>query len=163
LWNDSKRYQETREEVRNALRKSNEMPHIIPFYRQRYFAIAASIIILIGISVILIFIIQKPFSDSGKDNLTHGKDTTLKLHMDKPDAKARQEIYSDDILLQWPNRYDTTTHLVILDAQNGKTVFRTEIKPLQQKFLIPKNILKQGKYDWYIGDKQQKRTLIIDH
>ena len=163
LWNDSKRYQQTREEVRNALSKSKEMPHIVPFYKQRYFAVAASIIILIGISVLLILIVHKPFSDSGNDNLTHGNDTTLKLYMDKPDAKARQQIYRDEILLQWTRVYDTITHLVILNATENEIVYRATIKPSQQSFRLPKNTLKPGKYHWYIGDKKQKNTLIIDH
>lgn len=163
LWNDAKHFQQTREEVRNAIHASKGMPHTIPFYRQRNFAIAASIFILIGVSAILFFIIQKPFSDSRNDDLTHGHDTTLKLHMEKPDAKASQQIFSDEILLQWTERFDIITHLVILDARNGKILFRAEIKPGQQNFELPKNILKSGEYDWYVGDKKIKRKLKIDN
>ncbi|MEI7897709.1 MAG: hypothetical protein WCJ26_11790 [bacterium] len=163
LWNDAKRYQETHEEVRKAIHESNGMPRLIPFYRQRYFAVAASIVILVGISAILFFFIEKPFSSSGKENLSHGTDTALKLHMEKPEAKASHQIYQDETLLQWTERYDTITHLVILDAPNGKIVFTTEIEPAKQSFQLPKNILKPGKYNWYIGDKKHTRQLIISN
>ncbi len=161
LWNDAKQYQETREEVRNALHAFKVMPRTIPFYRHRNFAIAASIVILVGISAILFFVIEKPFSDSRSDDLTHGNDTTLRLQIDKPVSKASQQIYQDNTLLQWTNIYDTITHLVLVDATDGKIVFRTEIKPAQQNFQIPKNTLKSGKYDWYVGDKKQTKRLII--
>lgn len=162
LWNDAKRYQKIQDEVRQAINQADETTRIIPFYRQRYFAIAATIIILIGVSLILVFIIQNPFSNSGKNDLTHGNDTTLKLHMDKPVPKARQEIYRDEIFLKWDNHYDSITHLVILDTKDGKIVFRTEIKPAQQSFLLPKNKLNQGSYNWYVGDNKFTKGLIIE-
>ena len=163
LWNDSKRYQQTRDEVTKALVESKGMPLGIPFYRKRYFAIAASIVILIGISAILIFIVQKPFSGSGNDNLSHGSDTTLKLHMDKPDAKATQQIFRDEVLLQWSNKSDTITHLVVINALDGKIAFRAQIKPAQQSFQLHKNTLKPGQYDWYVGNKLLKKKLIIEN
>jgi hypothetical protein len=163
LWNDAKRYQQTREEVRKSIHASKGMPRTIPFYRQRNFAIAASLLMLIGVSAILFFIIQRPFSDFRNGDLTHGNDTNLKLHMDKPDAKATQQIFSDEILLQWTERFDTLTHLVVLDARDGKILFRAEIKPGQQRFGLPKKTLKPGIYEWYIADKQFKRKLIIDN
>ena len=163
LWSDAKRYQEIHDEVREALLHSPEMPHIIPFYRKKYFAIAASIIILIGISAILILFIHKPSSNSGKDELTLGKDTILKLQMDKPVAKARQEIYNDEFLLQWNNKYDTISHLVVIGSRDNKIVFRTEIKPAQLSYKLPKGLLHPGKYEWYVGDIKFKKSLIIDH
>ena len=163
LWNDAKGYQQTREEVRNAIHASKGMPHTTPFYRQRNFAIAASIFILIGVSAILFFIIQKPFSESHNDDLTHGNDTTLKLHMEKPETKATRQIFRNEILLQWTERFDTITHLAVLDARDGKILLRAEIKPGQQSFAFPKNTLKKGNYEWYVANKQFKRKLIIDN
>jgi hypothetical protein len=163
LWNDAKRYKEVRDEVRQSLFQSHETRFIIPFYRKKYFAIAASLVILIGISAILIFIIHQPSSNSGKDELTIGKDTILKLQMDKPEAKARQEIYRDELLLQWNNKYDTISHLVVFYSPNGKIVYRKEIKPAQLSYKLPKCLLQPGKYEWYVGDKKFKKCLIIDH
>ena len=163
LWNDAKRYQMIQHEVKQALSQSQEVPQSIRFNRRIYFAIAATIIILIGVTVVMIFFIRKPFPNSGKDIVIHERDTTLKLYMDKPNAKAKQEIFRDEILLQWTNLYDTITHLVILDSPDGKIVFRTEIKPKKQTFLLPKSKLKPGKYKWYIGDKKLKRNLVIEH
>jgi hypothetical protein len=163
LWNDSKRYQKTQEEVRKALRTSKVLSGSTPFYRHRYFAIAASIVILVGIAGGLFFILQKPISDTRNNDLTHDKDTTLKLHIEKPDAKASQEIYQDETLLQWTRRYDTISHLVIIDVREGKIVFQTELQPLQQSFHLPKNTLKPGEYSWYVGDKKQTKKLIIVH
>lgn len=161
IWNDANRYQQTRNEVRYAISGKIREPDAVPFYRHRIFAIAASILLIIGISAVFFLIIKKSPSPSENEIFTKGADSINQLKMDKPDSKARLHIYQKEIRLQWGVSYDSTSHLVIINLTDGKVAFQTDIKSRQTSFSLPSGTLRPGEYEWFVGNENNKKRLTI--
>ncbi len=65
------------------------------------------------------------------------------------------------ILFNWKQTSDTFTRFYIISELNDKVVFWRGIRPGIREFKVPGSSLYPGKYYWFIGTKEQKRSFII--
>jgi hypothetical protein len=66
------------------------------------------------------------------------------------------------ILFSWTQKTDTFTRFYIFSELNGQVMFWRGIKPGIREYKVPGNYLFPGKYYWYVGIKNEKRTFIIN-
>lgn len=195
LWIAANAYQEIEEEVRRSLKRSTskslfQLKTLFPTSHQRIlwmppvvFAIAASLVVLIGIALAL------TLTKGGGKGLNEGdqtivtqRDSILPLKSDNPEFKARlgnvtkdslsgfhllfpidgQAYHSaDSITFIWSMPCDSATTFYITDQLSGKIVLQKAIEPEKTEFILPPNSLKSGTYSWFIGTEQVKREIQI--
>ena len=57
---------------------------------------------------------------------------------------------NDSIVFLWNSVVDAETNFIIENQKNEKTVYREKIKIAAKRFVIEKEFLPEGEYQWYI-------------
>ncbi|MFH1937417.1 MAG: hypothetical protein ABIK52_07640, partial [Bacteroidota bacterium] len=100
LWNSANRYEQTRKEVVRAITTKGSMK--VLYMTRTTFAIAASIVLLAAVTIVVMLIVRKAPS-AQEQQLTLHEDSVTVIGTEKPEHKARQEIYkSGSIELLFP-------------------------------------------------------------
>ena len=68
----------------------------------------------------------------------------------------------DQILFTWELETDTFTNLYVYSESNHKLVWWRGIKPGIRQNKVPAINFLAGKFYWYVGNKEVKRTFVID-
>ncbi len=168
-WRKAAEYEKTREEVGNALKLTAHKG----IYRLNMIvlSIAASIVIVVGISIALIFGVGDRWFSEEDQPIVQQNDTVLTPEIDTPEEKAKIAAYSSDsiqgirliypkegdsikkteaIIFKWEYQGDTTTTFYLILKESG-IVHKAEVKPGQQSFTLPTEIVKPGVYSWYLA------------
>ncbi|MEI6681623.1 MAG: hypothetical protein WCO44_03295 [Bacteroidota bacterium] len=67
----------------------------------------------------------------------------------------------DDILFNWKQKTDSFTNFYIYSEVQDKMVFWRGIKPGIREYRVPIKFLRPGKFYWYVGTKDVRRTFTI--
>ncbi len=184
LWLSAKSREAVKEEVRRisleGLNHEKNVPGLNHLYsiHYKYYAIAASLIFIIGIAfAILLFnigsgdgiiafkntkktIVQKPEGQSykGKKGIYYGKNSIILLI--KPDSG---EVFRSgkEILFSWSYTADSITHFTILKSGNNFPVFVKKLNASENMLRFQADILKPGNYIWFIGNRNINREFTI--
>jgi len=167
-------YKEGSNQEKNFLRI---LPVLVLHYR--YYAIAASLLILIGILFSFLFInkgskdvtvavtdqnktyqVQKPEDQiyKGGKNIYKGHESIILLI--KPDSGAILKA-DKDILFHWKYNADSLTHLTITDENKKLTIFSKKVSLSENRYILPARTLRPGIYSWYVGDVKVKWVFVI--
>ena len=160
-WTNAKDYGNTRKLISESISEAKSEK------KNRLFAwsIAASFLVLLSVSGIVVF-----------TNRT-GKETTIARNSNEtespivPQIRQAEEKASvhfmgelklnspvqnklcnrnDSIVFLWNSVVDAETNFIIENQKNGKTVYREKVKLNAKKFVLEKNFLPEGEYQWYI-------------
>jgi hypothetical protein len=185
LWPKARNIVAIKEEVRRIYKEGSDREknilRIVPelFSQYRYYAIAASFVLFIGILSALLFINktsrhailaendknkiyqvqkQKVQPDKGKMEIYRGGNSLIVLL--KPDDG---EVLSaqKDILFKWKYTDDSVTHITIFKGSDNSLVFTKKVSPLENTILLPAGTLKPGDYTWSIRDQKIKRSFKV--
>ncbi|MEI7491156.1 MAG: hypothetical protein WCK92_07155 [Bacteroidota bacterium] len=67
----------------------------------------------------------------------------------------------EDVVFRWKQRTDSFTNFYLISEANNKLAWWKGIKPGIRELTIPNINLKTGKFYWYVGSKEYRRTLIV--
>jgi len=67
----------------------------------------------------------------------------------------------DEILFSWKQTADTFSRFYIISEFNNQVVLWRGIPPRIKEYKVPGSSLFPGKYYWYVGSKEQKRSFIV--
>jgi hypothetical protein len=186
LWPKARKIVAVKEEVRRIYREGSTreknifrlVPGLVSQYR--YYAIAASLVLLIGILSVLFFINKTSRNAILAEN---DKNKTYQVHKQNVQPeKGKMEIYKggnslivllkpDDgavlsakkeILFEWKYSDDSVTHFTIFKGADNSVVFTKKVESLENKLLLPAGTLRPGVYYWSIRDKNSKRSFKIE-
>ena len=185
LWIQARSFEATKEEVRSIYIESfipvKNKSKISPLkaIAYRHYAIAATVLILIGTTFVLIFFyeshvnslqsekkkkennsinIQKPEEQPEKGSREFYSKKNLILS--KPDSNVILE-HNKEIVFQWTFKGDTSTHFLIISKDNYQVIYQKKVNPSENKLILPCNTLQPGMYYWYVGNKIIKRGFTI--
>lgn len=185
VWYRARNIETTKEEVRSiyqegAVQEKNIfriIPDFISTYR--YYAIAASVVLITGILSVLLLInknsknteiakneknktyqVQQERELSVKGKLGIYKPESRQIVLLSPDSEAVISTQKT-ILFKWIYKNDTDTHITILKKGINFPVLSEKISSSQTSILLPAGKLKPGVYTWFIGDNRITRTFII--
>jgi len=68
---------------------------------------------------------------------------------------------NDSIVFTWNSDVEAETNLTIENQNNEKTVYREKIKVNAQKFVLEKNFLHEGEYQWFLEGFPEKAKFKI--
>jgi len=68
---------------------------------------------------------------------------------------------SEDILFNWKQKTDSFTNFYIYSEVQDKMVFWRGIKPGIREYKVPVKFLRPGKFYWFVGTKDVRRTFTI--
>ena len=149
--------------------------------KPNYLVWGAIAVIIIGIFIILsvfrpgeMFTILKhvPLNDSNTIQKVN-QSSRITVHQDS-DSTMRKPIElnspddgvmfsrKDEILFSWELETDTFTNLYVFSESNHKLVWWRGIKPGIRENKVPAINFLPGRFYWYVGSKDVKRTFIID-
>lgn len=66
-----------------------------------------------------------------------------------------------DVVFRWKMQTDTFTNFYLISSANDKLAWWRGVKPGIRELTIPAINFKPGKFYWYVGSKECKRTLIV--
>lgn len=101
--------------------------------------------------------VQQEINTSG--SIT-GKSSQKAIELENP-ADGMRFKRSDEILFQWTQRTDSLTNFYIYSEINDRLVFWRGIKPGVREYKVPAINFLPGRFYWYVGTKEIRRTLII--
>jgi len=169
-WRKTAEYEKTREEVGNAL-KLTEHKGIYQL-NMTVLSIAASIVILVGIAIALIFGVGDRLFSEDNQPIVQQNDTVLTPEIDIPEQKAKMAVYSSNsiqgiqliypkegdsikktemITFKWEYQGDSATTFYLILKESGRIVFKASVKPRQQSFTLPTEIVRPGVFSWYLA------------
>jgi len=171
LLKDAENYQKIRGEVKSTLDLQGGKR--LFFNNPAQMALAA--VILLMIATVVIFFVANEHGIvwfNKTDNLVNHNDSLKIKKADNPPFKATQDFYrlpsngsvfnaSDQIIFKWEAAHNTVLQFVIIPQDQNIIVYKKEIKPGQDSILLTPGTIKPGSYQWYVGDKNSKRALII--
>jgi hypothetical protein len=67
----------------------------------------------------------------------------------------------DSIHFSWAQKTDTFTRFYIFSETNDQVVFWRGIRPGVREYNVPGSSIYTGKYYWFVGTREQKRSFII--
>jgi hypothetical protein len=67
----------------------------------------------------------------------------------------------DSIQFRWAQRTDTFTRFYIFSETNDQVVFWRGIRPGVREYKVPGSSIYTGKYYWFVGTREQKRSFVI--
>lgn len=161
IWAKAKRYEETRQSVSQIIRKAKSGK------KNRFFmwSVAASLLIILSISGIDLF---NHYTTSPTEIVSTGQghETQVVPHIKYAEEKASIHFMgelkmlapnnnklcnrNDSIVFTWGSNVDAESNLTIENQKNGKTVYREKVKVNAQKYVLEKDFLPEGEYQWYI-------------
>lgn len=165
VWVKAYNLEKTRAEVSSAIRRRKTLRNrqIISL------AAAASILILIGIPSFLYFNGNSehqsipsnqiasldsiheteitPQFKSIEEKASFGKVDTIRLIL-----PIHNNIYknSDSIIFRWTPVLSDSTVITILNGKNGNAVFKEKVAKGKDQFILEKEFLPEGQYEWYL-------------
>ena len=160
-WMKAKKYEKTRHSVSEIIRevKSDTKNKLF------IWSAAASIFILLSVSGIVIFN-HYPATQIGMAEKSQGVETPVVPHIKFAEEKASIHFMdelkmlapinnktcnrNDSIVFTWLSKADAESNIIIENQNTGKTVYREKIKINSGKFVLEKNFLPEGKYQWSI-------------
>jgi len=74
---------------------------------------------------------------------------------------GKKFIRAEMLKFRWNMKTDSFTRLYIISEELNKVVLWKGIRPGVREYTVPGNYLYPGKFFWYVGTKDQKRTFII--
>jgi hypothetical protein len=185
LWIRAKKVEATKAELKRIVHKKDSAKKgkvfILPGFisQNKYYAIAAGLILLIGVISLLMLITNKSTNDAvahndkvhsysvhnPMDQAYKGDKKTYeaansKIVLLKPDNKALLTSH-EQIIFQWTGKGDSLVDFTILQSTNKLIVFTKKVRQGEQSFRLSPGTLKAGKYTWIIGDPLTSRSLII--
>lgn len=160
-WANAKEYGETRQSIAEVIRKTKSDQNKKMFF----WSIAASFLVLLSVSGIVMLSDQN-FNQAPVVKNSNESEVPLVPQMKQAEEKASLHIMeqlelispirnklcnrNDSIVFIWNLDVDIETNLTIINQKNGKTVYRETIKLNARKFILEKNFLPEGEYQWYI-------------
>jgi hypothetical protein len=115
-----------------------------------------------------------PVKDVKADTKRKPEATEVTIVQKKPDSEAFSSAIelilpadgekftkAEMLKFRWNMRTDTFTRFYIISEKFNKVVLWKGIRPGIREHTIPGNYLYPGKFFWYVGTKDQKRTFII--
>lgn len=179
---DAALYETTKKEIQEALMLEETGPKLFSLKRI-YYVIAACILLLVGTFVIFFLVNNKKEGpDQMADKNIVNKDSLTILQQIEQPSRAKKGIYKDIILkdtslitpvegaqfhdnetiiFKWVNKNDTVTHLLIISADDDKTVEFIAVKPGQDMLPVKADKLKPGEYYWMLSDCRIKRSFYV--
>lgn len=173
-WVKAKKYESAHNQIVELIRE--EKSH----KKNRLFvwSIAASFLILVSISGILMFTNQFD-KQSDLANNTKEAETPLIPQIKQAEEKAsihilgelklitpiKNELYNkaDSIVFKWETDVEAETYMIIGSQKDGKTIYREKIKLSAKLFILDKNFLPQGQYTWSIeGFASEEKFRVFD-
>ena len=160
-WMKAKEYEETRDSVSEIIREAKS------YKKNKLFiwSAAASMLVLLSVSGIVIFN-RYPATQTGMADKHQGAETPVVPHLKYAEEKAAIHFLdelkmlapinnktcnrNDSIVFSWLSKADVESNLIIENQNTGKTVYREKIKINSGKFVLEKNFLPDGKYQWFI-------------
>lgn len=160
-WMKAKKYEETRHSVSQIIRTAKSDK------KSQYFmwSAAASLLIILSVSGIVMFN-RYPTTPSEIASTGQGTETQIVPYIKYAEEKAsihfKGELKmlapiksklcyrNDSIVFAWNSDVDAETNLTIENQKSGKTVYREKVKVNAQKFIMEKNFLPEGEYQWFI-------------
>ena len=146
---------------------------------RKYYAIAASVLLLAGILSILFFInkttwhrtlayndknkiyqVQKPRIQPEKGKMENYYGVSSRIALIKPDEGA---VISEqkNIIFQWKYSDDSITHITILKGSDNSLAFTKKISSRENTLLLPAGTLTPGVYTWSVRDQKIKRSFKV--
>lgn len=171
-WTKAKEYEITKQSIAQIIREAKSRKKNWIFV----WSVAASLLILISVSGIIIFTsksaLQTPISKNTESSKTQfspqikfAEEKALihingKLKMISP-IKNKLFRMNDSIIFTWYTDVVTKSKIIIEDQKNGKTIYRNSIELNTLKFELKNNILPEGDYLWYIEGFPEKEKFKI--
>lgn len=168
MWQQANTYEKTRNEVIEAIQEQNGKRKIWI----RRFSIAASVLIVVSLSVVYIFTGENKQSGQVAENekplvpkiklpeekASGGVITTVTLLSPANDTICKR---NDNIIFKWnPSLKDSST-FIIIDIVSQKQVFKQKIAPMESSYMLNKKSLSVGSYQWYINEHNKKEKFRI--
>ena len=171
-WTKAKRYEETRHSISQIIRKTKSDK------KARYFmwSAAASLLIILSVSGIVVFnrfpTMPNEFVGTGQGIETQVV-PRIKYAEEKVSIHFMGELKmlapinnkrcsrNDSIVFTWSSNVDAETNITIDNQKDGKTVYREKIKVNAKKFVLEKNFLPEGEYQWFIEGFPEKGTFNV--
>ena len=102
-------------------------------------------------------------NQSDKPALPRGADSTIRkpVELNSPDDGVTFS-RKDQILFTWELETDTFTNLYVFSENNHKLVWWRGIKPGIRENNVPAINFLPGKFYWYVGNKEVKRTFVVE-
>ncbi|MCX6285399.1 MAG: hypothetical protein NTW31_14360 [Bacteroidetes bacterium] len=66
-----------------------------------------------------------------------------------------------DVVFRWRQKTDSFTNFYLISEANNKLAWWRGIKPGIREVVLPAINFKSGKFYWYVGSKEYRRTLIV--
>lgn len=89
---------------------------------------------------------------------TGGAQKAFELLIPAEDSKFTR---NETIVFNWKQKTDTFTRFYIISVLDDQVVFWRGVRLGNREFKVPGSYLFPGKYYWYVGTKEQKRTFIV--
>lgn len=182
FWKSVSQYEEVSKTIQHALSYRN---HSIRFGSYRtILAIAASVILLIGIGVVLFFVTMKNPSRFNQDQMVYQEDTLENFQIEQPVPKANREfftidtipenklikpvedaIFSDDhdMLFEWILETEADSIFFTITTGKNKVVLKQELHNGQTSYVLKKHSLPAGGYRWFLTGTEEVRKFYITH
>lgn len=171
-WVKAKEYENTKQSIAQIIRDAQSRKKNWIFV----WSIAASFLILISVSGIIIFTgksdIQAPISKN-----TESSNTQLIPQIKYAEEKASLHIagklkmispiknklfrMNDSIIFTWNTDVVAKSKIIIEDQKSEKIIYRNSININALKFKLKKNTLPKGEYLWYIEGFPEKEKFMI--
>lgn len=187
LWQKANLYEEIQGEVRRSITMS--LHHRIFQLHPAVYAIAASVIVLVGIGIA--FILWKGGGDGLNQNnqvVVKQSDSILQLQTEMPGSKAKLDTvtkheytgtrlillyppdgmiyhYSDTVTFKWSIPGDSVSTFYVADKLNGDVLIKKRVNPYKPEptgYLLPGKSLKPGTYIWYVDTNRVQREIRIE-
>jgi len=174
LWKDADEHQKIKRRINDIIhdeKRSNVFASGKMYY---LIAIAASVILLIGIYWVLQYNNQLPWSQKGQMANTGD---TITLRQDIPESFAKVDYsykliapandqhfdLNDTITFRWKiiGNFEKVDFL-ILNRQTKDTVFQNPVSPSDSQLITNANALGSGEFEWYINDTVIHRFFTIN-
>jgi len=171
-WINAKNYGNTRKLISKSITVAKSEK------KNRLFAwsIAASVLVLLSVSGIVVFTNQTSKETIQAKN-SQKNESLVVPQIRHAEEKASIHFYgalklispisnqlcnrNDSIVFTWNSDVDADTRLTIENQMNGKTVYREKIKINAKRFVLEKKFLPEGEYSWYIEGFQVKEKFKV--
>ena len=171
-WTNAKDYGNTRKLISKSITEAKSEK------KNRLFvwSIAASFLVLLSVSGIVMFSTRTSKETIQAKN-SQETESPVVPQIKHAEEKASIHFYgalklispvsnqlcnrNDSIVFTWNSDVEAETNLTIENQNNEKTVYREKIKVNAQKFVLEKNFLHEGEYQWFLEGFPEKAKFKI--
>jgi len=174
LWKDADEHQKIKRQINGIINDEKRSDNFASGKMYYLLAIAASVILFIGIYLVLQNNNQLPWSQKGQMAIT---EDTITFRQDIPESFAKID-YTYKLIAPAKDQHfelnDTITFhwkifgnlkkidLIILNRQTKDTVFQNPVFPSDSQLITNANALGSGEFEWYINDTIIHRFFTIN-